>query len=73
MNEVKRISVLKLFEKGRYLDEQWLVHHVDCSIAELNEMVADGLLFKIEKVAGDFMSNNKYMITPEGWKRAHKR
>ena len=61
-------SALGWFERGKELDEPWLIRHGKELKEELDVLVGMGYLVRFDADPYKFMSDNRYMITEAGFK-----
>lgn len=58
-------KLIKLREGEKY-EESWLLRQGGFTQSELDTLVDEGYLIRIDKDPNDFMSDNLYMLTEDG-------
>lgn len=62
ITEAERRRIEMLFTHGKPLDERWLLRQGKVTKEQLDELVAEGFLVRIDRDSTDTMSDNKYML-----------
>lgn len=70
MEAIKMRKVLRLMKRGEAVTERWLTSKGECTLAELTDLIEKRFLVRFDKKPHDFMDDNRYMITDQGFEYA---